>query len=86
MFDTPKTDRSRRTIPIPKVVADVLATHPATQAAERLAAESAWQDNDLLFPTTIGSPQSARNLLRWFKAQCKAARIGEDHRWYDVRP
>lgn len=58
-----KTRRSRRDLPIPAVVRRALTAHKARQAAQRLAAGSAWQDRDLVFATTIGTPVEARTLL-----------------------
>jgi hypothetical protein len=34
---------------------------------ERQAAGSNWQENDLIFPSTVGSPLDCRNLLGVFK-------------------
>jgi integrase len=60
----PKTARSRRTVPLCPVVVDLLRTHKATQAAERLRAGNQWQDSGLVLTTELGGPVDPRNLLR----------------------
>ncbi len=49
-----KNERSRRTIPIDAVTMRVLARRRAEQAAERLAAGTEWEDNDLIIVTRTG--------------------------------
>jgi integrase len=53
-----KNDRSRRTIPVDDDTMRVFARRRAEQAAERLAAGTAWDDNDL-----IVAPRSGRLVL-----------------------
>lgn len=52
----PKTDGSRRTIPLSKRTIASLRSHRAAQAAERLAAGEVWdkRHDDLVFRTEIG--------------------------------
>ena len=49
-----KNERSRRTIPIDDDTMRVFAHRRAEQAAERLAAGSEWEDNDLIIATRFG--------------------------------
>jgi integrase len=69
VFDEPKTERSRRFVPLPSPVAAALKMHRSGQVAERLAA-LVWQPweghDDLVFPTQIGTPTDPRNALRAF--------------------
>jgi integrase len=67
-LDEPKTDRSRRTVNMPKVVMASLREHRARQSRERLAAGAAWHDWDLVFTTTIGTPLDSRNVTKAFQA------------------
>lgn len=53
----PKTRGSRRSIPVPKSVGDVLKQHRKQQLSQRLAAGPAWQDLGLVFPNESGRPQ-----------------------------
>lgn len=60
----PKTDRSRRDVPLPDPVVAVLRQHRAGQAQERLHAGSAWVDSGLVFTTPRGTPLDPRNAFR----------------------
>ena len=60
----PKTDRSRRTVPLSPVVATMLRRHKTAQTAERLKAGDQWADSGLVFTTEFGGPVDPRNLLR----------------------
>jgi integrase len=72
-----KTEKSRRTLALPKMAADALLAHKKRQAVERLAAGTEWADQGLVFSTRTGSPLDAANVRREFKAVCRAAKIGE---------
>jgi integrase len=52
----PKTERSRRVIPLPARTVAALRSHRKAQAAERLAAGAAYTDNGLVFTDEIGRP------------------------------
>ncbi|CDO88552.1 hypothetical protein AWC29_28425 [Mycobacterium triplex] len=60
----PKTERSRRTVPLSAPVVALLKAQRATQAAERLHAGDQWTDSGLVFTTEFGGPVDPRNLLR----------------------
>jgi integrase len=74
--DTPKTERGRRTIPLPKVCVDALRTHKSRQSAERLAAGPTWADDGYVFTTPIGTPIDPRNLTRLYHALTERAGLG----------
>jgi integrase len=59
-LDEPKTDKSRRTVPLPRSAVEALRSHRAQQG-ERRAAAGAWLDNGLVFTTEIGTPLEPRN-------------------------
>jgi len=63
----PKTDKSRRSVPLPAPVVDELRAHRARQAAERLAAGPAWRDLGAVFATQDGGYLEPRNVLRRFE-------------------
>ncbi len=71
---TPKTPSSRRAITILPTVVDALRGHKASQNERRLAAGTAWTDNDLVFASEVGTPIQPSNLRRDFLAL--AARAG----------
>lgn len=70
----PKSQKSRRTIPIPSTVLAELKKHKIRQAAKRLKA-TAWEDNDLVFPTRFGTVQDPCVVTRRFSRLVKAAGI-----------
>lgn len=63
----PKTHRSRRVLPIPAITVPTFERQRARQAAERLAAGPDWQDNGLVFASTLGTPMEPRNVNRRFE-------------------
>lgn len=69
----PKTKRSRRRLPLPRVALDAFERQRVRQPTERETAGSAWQDGDWVFPSTIGTPLEPRNLTRSFDLARKAA-------------
>ncbi len=72
---TPKTERSRRTVPLPSAVVEMLRNHRRRQAEERLRAANVWEENDLVFCTEVGRPVEPRNLLREIEAAASRAGI-----------
>jgi integrase len=70
-----KTEKSRRTLGLPKMTVDALRAHKARQEEERLAAGGQWSDHELVFSTRTGGALDAANVRREFKAACKAAGI-----------
>lgn len=85
-FEQPKTPRSRRTVPIPPSVVRILAEHRRRQAAQKLAAGPAYEDEGLVFATPDGRPLHYRNLVRrHFKPILRAAGLPETIRLYDLR-
>ncbi|NUW43907.1 tyrosine-type recombinase/integrase [Nonomuraea rhodomycinica] len=69
----PKTDRSRRTVPVPEPTLAALRKHRRAQAAEQLAAGERWKDHGLVFSTSIGTPLEPGNLsTRWRTARAEA--------------
>lgn len=62
-----KTEASEATIPLPKVTRRVLEEHRRRQDEERVKAGDVWQDHDLVFASTIGTPTEPRNLGRDFE-------------------
>lgn len=65
-FGTPKSYRSRRSIPLPKFLLKALKTQRARQSELRLVAGSAWQDHDLVVTRADGSPMDPRRVSALF--------------------
>lgn len=70
----PKSERSRRTVPLSAPVVALLKAQRAAQAAERLHAGDQWTDSGLVFTTEFGGPVDPRNLLR--TVETAAAKAG----------
>jgi len=81
----PKTRRSRRTIMVPTFVREALRRQKAAQAAQRLAAGTAWQDQaDLMFTDSLGNPRRPDAVSRTFHET--ATRLGlQPIRFHDLR-
>jgi hypothetical protein len=71
-----KTEKSRRIFEIPDDVAGALKVHHAAQAKQKLTAGKAWQGNDLVFCTSVGTSLDAANVRRSFRRITKAASLG----------
>jgi integrase len=83
-FEEPKTDRSRRTITMPSVVAAALRRHRTRQLEEQLAAGPEWHPSGLVFTTPIGTPIDRGRLHGTFKAILRSAGL-PDIRYHDLR-
>jgi len=80
----PKTPRSRRLLPVPRLAAAALERHRSRQARERLKAGAEWHDLGLIFTTSIGTPIEPRNLNRQFGELRQKAGL-ETLRLHDLR-
>jgi integrase len=63
-FAPPKTKRSQRQITLTQRAVEVLRRHRLHQNVERLESP-VWEDNDLVFPNTLGRPMDGTNLLHY---------------------
>ncbi|MEU8347889.1 site-specific integrase, partial [Spirillospora sp. NPDC048832] len=72
-----KTRKSRRTLELPAQAADALRRHHTRQAARRLSAGEAWEDNNLVFCTRTGTALDAANVRRGFRLITAKAGIGQ---------
>jgi hypothetical protein len=66
-FSEPKTERSRRTVPLSPAVVAMLPKHRTAQTAERLRAGNLWSDSGLVFTTemAIGTRQFRSDPGHW---------------------
>ena len=77
---------ARRSVPVPASVVKALASYKSKQARARLNVGQEYQDNDLVFATTHGTPLMRRNLVRrHFKPILKDAKLDKSIRLYDLR-
>lgn len=78
-----KTKKSRRTVPIPADVVEIVRWHLTNQTQERGGSED-WNRDGLVFCSENGTSISARNLDRQFKAFLSRAGLPEI-RFHDLR-
>jgi integrase len=71
-----KTPKSRRTLALPRRCAEALREQRVRQAEDRLAAGPLWQDHNLVFASTVGTPQDDHNVRRQFRVITEAAGLG----------
>ena len=84
-FGEPKTNKSRRTIPLTEKLVKDLTKLRRKQNERRLKLGSKWTSLNLVFPSDLGTPLSVRNLdRRHFKQILIAAKL-PDIRLYDLR-
>jgi len=55
-----------------------LRQHRKIQAKDRLRAGELWQNHGLVFASTVGTPLSANNVIRSFRALTQRAGLGKD--------
>jgi integrase len=74
-----KTEKSRRTLKLPRLAVEALVAHRVSQALERQQAGPLWRENGLVFATSVGTALDSHNVRRDFRKVCRAAGIGD--RW-----
>jgi integrase len=82
VFAETKTRAGNRLIQFGRETLKQLSAHRRRQDIERMA--KGWQENDLIFPSTIGTPLEQRNFYREFKELLKIAGL-PDIRFHDLR-
>ena len=83
-FVSPKTRAGRRQIKLGQGMLDRLAEHRKRQELERVEAGSRWQENDLIFPSSIGAPFEGHRIWDEFKELLVKAGL-PDMRFHDLR-
>ena len=85
IFEEPKTEKSKRTIPLPDAITDAICHHKAQQLQVKLLAGSEYVNNDLVFCTDKGTPIYPRNFTRKFYTLKKKAGIPDDINLHALR-
>jgi len=80
----PKTEGSRRALPLTETILSALRSHRSRQLEERLSLGSHWQETGLVFTSTIGTPLDHRNVVRKFHALLEKAKLPR-FRFHDLR-
>ena len=70
-----KTERSRRTIPLPGFVVEVLREHREVQEKERVELAEKWPDLGFVFTSAVGTPIDPRNCTRLVQNACEKAEV-----------
>lgn len=83
-FVAPKTDKSRRTIALDPSTVDALGRQKANVELARQAARDRWQEWDLVFPSTHGTPLNSSNVTHQFQKLLKEAGLPHQ-RFHDLR-
>jgi integrase len=71
----PKTDRSRRTVPLSPAIVEALRAHRKRQRAEKMHARNIWTEQGLVFCTEAGHHVEPRNLLRVIETAARKASV-----------
>jgi integrase len=74
-FEEPKTERSRRTIVVPRQLLADLRTHKKEQDAERVESADYWTEHGLVFPNELGGPMDDRNDYRSWVRLLRTAKV-----------
>ena len=85
IFNEPKTESSRRTIPIGSSVVERLKAHRVSQAEHRLKLGGNWKNQGLVFPNGWGSPMEASRAYRALQRALPKAGIDRHIRVHDLR-
>ena len=80
-----KTEKSKRTLRLPERAVAALRVHLIQQADQRLLAGELWQDRDLVFCTSVGTPLDAANVRRSFKKITNSAGLGDNWKPLELR-
>jgi integrase len=73
-----KTEKSRRVFQVPDIAVEALRELVLRQAAARAKAGAAWQENNLVFCTSLGGPMYATDVRMEFKRITEKAGLGRD--------
>jgi len=80
----PKTERSRRTLAMPPMIADDLRRHHERQQRERAVAGRHWVEAGLVFTTPIGTPLDGTAVTKGFHELLDRAGLPQ-RRFHDLR-
>jgi len=83
-FSSPKTKSSIRTISLGVNTMEKLLEHHKNQKEKIGQNSQRWEENDLIFPTAVGTPIRQRNLHRKFKSTLESSGLREI-RFHDLR-
>lgn len=74
-----KTRKSRRTLALPQRCVDALRSQRAQLEVISCRAGNRWREQDLVFPTSVGTLRDAANVRRMFRKVAKAAGLDAEN-------
>jgi integrase len=80
----PKTERSRRTVPLPPTLAEILRRHRAEQNERRLLSGPAWHAGDFVFDRGDGQPIDPDTFSKMFRSVARTTGL-DGVRLHDLR-
>jgi integrase len=84
IFEAPKSGKGRN-IRLTQSAVAALRMHRRRQLEERMHKADLWQEQGLVFPSTVGTPLWGGNLNRAFKATLQRAGLPKSTRFHDLR-
>lgn len=88
VFVDPKTEQSRRPVPLPPQLVTTLREHRDRQDLEKTIAGRNWKGDDwqdLVFCTTVGTPLDPSNVMKQYREILSTAGVDPDRRVHDLR-
>ena len=80
----PKTKAGRRKVKLGQETLDRLAIHREHQSLQKAVSGERWEENDLIFPNTIGKPAACEHMYQEFKRVLRKNDL-PDIRFHDLR-
>ena len=80
----PKTDTSIRTVMLGSGTLSKLGDHLDRQDQDKAKLGDRWEEHNMVFPSSVGTPKGPRNIIREFKALLEKAGL-PDVRFHDLR-
>jgi len=84
IFEAPKSGKGR-SIRLTRRATAALRAHRKSQLEERMQKAGLWQEQGLVFPSSVGTPLLGGNLNRAFKARLRRAGLPKSTRFHDLR-
>lgn len=84
IFEAPKSSKGR-SVRLTRRAISALREHRKRQLEERMQKAGLWQEQGLVFPSSVGTPTSGGNLSRAFKASLERAGLPKSTRFHDLR-
>ncbi|NLN69423.1 MAG: site-specific integrase [Chloroflexi bacterium] len=84
VFCEPKSSSGRRVIVLGQSTIEKLRSHKNRQEKERMLKGNEWQENDLIFPSPIGTPLDSSNVVKAYKRSLEKAGL-PNIRFHDLR-